>query len=86
MGLILLIAIGLALLALLPSMIAQEKGRPMGPWFLYGFILFPIALVHALFLKTHDRQEKCPKCRKSISVLALECPHCGHELIRSMHV
>ena len=86
MGLVILVVFVLALLALLPSMIAQEKGRAMGPWYLYSYFLFPIALLHVFFLKTHEPMEKCPKCKKSVSQIALECPHCGYQFIRDFSV
>jgi hypothetical protein len=87
MGIVFLVVAVCALLALLPSMIAQEKGRPMGIWYLYSFgPLFPIALIHAFLLKSRPEMEKCPKCKKMISVLALQCPHCGYELIRDWTV
>ncbi len=73
----LLVAAGLAVI---PSMVAQEKGRDMGPWYLYSLLLFPIALLHALFLKKVEQTEKCPRCKKKIGVLVLECPHCSYKL------
>ena len=40
-----------ALLALIPAPIAKNKGYRAGLWWLYGFFLFWIALIHALCLK-----------------------------------
>ena len=40
-----------ALLALIPATIAKNKGYRAGLWWLYGFFLFWIALIHALCLK-----------------------------------
>ena len=40
-----------ALLALIPCTVAKNKGYKAGLWWLYGFFLFWIALIHALCLK-----------------------------------
>ncbi len=45
------IAIVAALLGLIPATIAHKKGRRFAPWWLYGFLLFIVALPHALLLK-----------------------------------
>lgn len=44
---ILLIAGGLGFI---PAYIAESKGRNFGLWWLYGFALFIVALIHALAL------------------------------------
>jgi hypothetical protein len=38
-------------LAFIPAKIAQGKGRSFGPWYVYGFFLFLIALIHSLVMK-----------------------------------
>jgi len=81
MGYVLAVVVALLLLAILPSMIAQEKGRSMKTWYAYSFLAFPVALIHSFFLKAREEQEKCSKCKKPISVLALECPHCGARMV-----
>jgi hypothetical protein len=40
-----------ALLGLIPALIARGKGRPFAIWWVYGFLLFIVALPHALLLK-----------------------------------
>lgn len=35
----------------LPGAIARSKGRAFWPWWLYGVVLFPVALVHSLLLR-----------------------------------
>jgi hypothetical protein len=40
-----------ALLALIPANIAKNKGRSFGLWWVYGFFLFLIALIHSLVMK-----------------------------------
>ena len=37
-------------LAALPVLVARAKGRPGWPWFLYGYIFMPLALIFALIL------------------------------------
>ena len=39
-----------ALLGLLPAFVAQKKGRSFGLWWLYGALLFIVALPHALIM------------------------------------
>ena len=38
-------------LALIPSLIARSKGLSFIKWHIYGFWLFPIALVHSIVAK-----------------------------------
>ena len=42
------------LLALIPALIAKNKGRNFWLWMLYGFFLFLIALIHSLHLKKQE--------------------------------
>jgi uncharacterized protein YjbI with pentapeptide repeats len=37
-------------LAALPALVAQSRGRPGWPWFLYGYIYVPLALIFAFIL------------------------------------
>lgn len=46
-----LISLVLIVLACIPAMIARSKGRSLLLWYLYSFLLFPLALVHALLMK-----------------------------------
>lgn len=50
MGMIipLIIAAGLGFI---PASIAKKKGRSFGLWWLYGFLLFIVALIHSLVMK-----------------------------------
>ena len=45
------------LFGLISAMIAHTKGRSFWFWWLYGFALFPIALVHVLFKDDSLRRE-----------------------------
>jgi hypothetical protein len=39
------------LMAVVVAMVAKSKGRSAIAWFFYGFLIWPIALVHALLLR-----------------------------------
>lgn len=39
------------LLGLIPAFIARDKGRDFGTWWIYGALLFVVALPHALLTK-----------------------------------
>jgi cytochrome c-type biogenesis protein len=43
--------LGLAILGLVPAWLASRKGRNFLDWWLFGWTLFPIALVAALFIQ-----------------------------------
>lgn len=49
-----------AAMGLVIAMIAQHKGAGAGLWLLYGFLLWPVALVHVLLRKRVD-VEPAPK-------------------------
>jgi ribosomal protein S14 len=71
--------------------IANSKGKSGLAWFLYGFLLWPIALVHILVarpnsdvieqreLKSGDKK-KCPHCAELIRSDAKVCRYCSREL------
>ena len=41
-----------AVLALVPASIAQARGRSSLPWYVYGVLVFPLAVGHALMVPT----------------------------------
>ena len=45
------------LFGLIPAITAHTKNRSFWGWWLYGFALFPIAVVHALFKDDALRRE-----------------------------
>ncbi len=55
--------------------IASNKGYSGFAWFLYGLLLAPIAIVHALLMSP-----LCPYCTEKINRNAKRCPHCTSEL------
>lgn len=80
-----------ALLGLVPAFIAQSKGRSFGAWWLYGFLLFIIAVIHALCIsKSDDATEelliKCPFCAEHIKQEAIKCKYCGSHIKRERRI
>lgn len=73
----------LAVLAAIPAKIAQDKGRSPVLWFVYGFFLFLIALIHSLFLKPNSSAlgyKKCLYCYEAIPEMASKCKYCGSDV------
>lgn len=78
------------LLGLIPAFIASSKGRSFALWWIYGALLFIIALPHALLAKSQtavvDSREKnsgnvkCPSCAEWIRPDAKVCKHCGRDV------
>ena len=66
--------LGSAILAFIPAIIAREKGRSFGLWWLYGFLLFIVALIHSILMKPI---KQCAYCGKNIHKEYTLCPYCG---------
>lgn len=71
-----------AVLAIIPAKIAESKGRSFGAWWVYGFFLWIVALVHILVL---DRTPAASD-RRAIEAGNLKCPHCAEWIKREARV
>ena len=80
------------LLGLIPAFIAKSKGRNFFGWWVYGALIFIVALVHSLVMKPDqhklDRQQiasgdmkKCPHCAELVKSDARVCRYCSRELV-----
>lgn len=78
------------ILGIIPAMIASKKGRDAGAWWIYGTLLFIIALPHALLLEPSQEfkdqraeasgMRKCPFCAEMVKAEARICRYCNREL------
>ena len=77
-------------MAVICAMVATNKGHSGIAWFIYGFIIWPIALVHAILIAPPVNVElekavqrgmrKCPACAEMIKAEAKLCRFCRTEL------
>lgn len=47
-----------SLLAIIPASIASNKGYGFGTWWIYGFLLFIVALIHSLVLEDRNKKQQ----------------------------
>lgn len=66
------------IMGLVVAYIASKKGRSFVGWFIYGILLWPIALIH-IALSSNNGQ-KCTKCFSNIDSRATICPFCKHKI------
>jgi hypothetical protein len=78
---ILWIIIVAALIGLVPALIARTKGGNFIKWWIYGAVIFPIALPHSLGLnfRNFGLSKSCGYCRIQVPLKAAHCPKCGYE-------
>jgi len=81
----------LLVIAVIPAAIASSKGRSFAAWYVYGVLLWIVALVHSLVIKSDsdalDRRQlergdarKCPFCAEVVKREAVICRHCQRDL------
>lgn len=76
-----------SVIGVIPANISKTKGYSFGTWWLYGFLLFIVALPHSLLLRpnqagieaeqTNNGMRRCPHCADFIQVQARMCRYCG---------
>lgn len=74
------------LLGLIPAAITRSKGRSFGLWWLYGALIFIVALPHALIMRADNQavearavgegMNKCSQCAEMIKAEAKICRYC----------
>lgn len=84
------IFIGAVLIGLLPAFIAQSKGKSFIGWWIYGALLFIVALPHSLIMKADaksleaealaDGGRKCPYCAEIVKAEAKVCRFCQRDI------
>lgn len=83
------------LIGLIPAAIAQGKGRSFFVWWIYGALIFIVALPHSLLMKADAKlvdaraieggdKKKCPKCAELIRQEASVCRFCGNDFPPAM--
>ena len=78
------------LIGLIPAAIARNKGRSFVGFWIYGALLFIVALPHALIMKANMKAvedqaiasggKKCPHCAEIIKAEAKVCRFCSREV------
>ena len=79
------------LLGLIPAVIARSKGRSFFGFWIYGALLFIVALPHVLLAKPNvtaleaqqlssGAHRKCPHCAEVIKQEARVCRFCGRTI------
>jgi hypothetical protein len=71
------------LLALIPAFIAKRKKHGFWTFYIFGFLLWIVALPVALLIK--DKRRHCRFCVEPIAEEASVCPHCRKELPSAPH-
>jgi hypothetical protein len=71
--------LGAVVIGLIPAAIARRKGHGFWTWWLFGAMLWIVALPVSLFIK--DARPRCPYCAEIIRPEATVCPHCQRDLV-----
>lgn len=73
----------LLLLAFVPAIIAKRKGRSFSLWYVYGLLLWLVAIIHSLCMKDKSGMQ-CPACKEWIAENATVCKYC-HTVIADFY-
>ncbi|MDP9226836.1 MAG: hypothetical protein M3P18_23935 [Actinomycetota bacterium] len=68
----------LPFLALVPAFIARQKNQGFWTYYVFGLLLWIVAVPVALLIK--DKRRHCPFCIEAIDDDARACPHCRRAL------
>ena len=78
------------LIGLIPAFIAQGKGKLFVLWWIYGALIFIVALPHSLIMKADQQSiekqqlsegmKKCPSCAEMIKQDAKVCRYCSRDV------
>lgn len=80
-----------AVMGLVTALVASSKGKHAGLWFIYGFLIWPVALTHAIVSPPNVKQQetaalargdtrKCPFCAELIKSEAIVCRYCNRDV------
>jgi hypothetical protein len=69
----------LPIIALIPAFIARQKSQGFWTFYVFGLLLWIVAVPVALLIK--DKRRRCPYCIEPVDVLASTCPHSRKELV-----
>lgn len=63
------------IIGIIPALIAKNKGHSFAMWYVFGVLLFIVALPCSLFLKDISGIQ-CPNCKEWIKEDASVCKYC----------
>lgn len=79
------------LIGLIPALVAKGKGKSFVLWWIYGALIFIVALPHSLIMKADQKtienqqlsegMKKCPHCAEMIKQDANVCRYCSRDLV-----
>lgn len=67
------------LLGLIPAFVARHKGDSFFTYWLFGALLWIVALPYTLFV-LKDKRRRCPHCDETVRDAANVCPHCHRDV------